>query len=69
MSGGGMDSDLILRLAGTLIAGLLALIGKKISGDMGRVATSVEQLNVKMEAVVTRINNHEKRLDRLEERV
>ena len=49
-----------------IILSLLGIIGKRISEDLRKMTQSVERLNANMEMIVSRIELHEKRLDKLE---
>lgn len=56
----------------TVAQGLFGFMALSIAGwvafSIDRMRESVEQLNVKMAVIVERTDNHEKRLERLEER-
>lgn len=62
-----MSTEIVVQISAGAFGALLLLIFDRISKDISRLTTSVESLNTKMSTVVTKVDSHEKRLDRLEE--
>lgn len=61
-----MGHEAIVQIILGAFGSALLIIFNRISHDIGRLTTSVESLNSKMATVVTKVDSHEKRLDRLE---
>lgn len=67
-------TEVILGIVGTMIAMLLAIIGFFIKDafssfkvSIKEIATSLNDLNIKLAVIIQRVDQHEARLDRLEE--
>lgn len=56
--------EIILALTG----GMIAVIFTRISGDIKEMTRSVNELNIKIAQVILKLDHHEIRLNRLEDK-
>jgi outer membrane murein-binding lipoprotein Lpp len=52
----------------SVIGTLLLAMGSRISGDLHEMSLSVRELNTKMAVIIERVEGHDKRIVKLEER-
>jgi len=64
-----MNVDQLLQLALSIIGTMTLLIGNKIAKDIHKLTESVDILNIKLATIVERVDHHEKRITKIEERV
>jgi uncharacterized membrane protein len=61
--------ELILVVIGALlgfIGGILALIGAYIANKFGHMTDSVDKLNISIAVVIETLQNHDRRIEKLE---
>jgi hypothetical protein len=66
-----MDIGIFLVCVGaalSVIGTLLLAMGSRISGDLHEMSVSVRELNTKMAVIIERVEGHDKRIVKLEER-
>ena len=61
-----MTLDQVLMIALSLIGALGLIIFKGISEELKKLSTSVETLNIQIAVVITRVENHDERIKKLE---
>jgi hypothetical protein len=59
-----MDNDFFLTVMGTIFTGICGYIAT----SLGKMNESVRELNIKLAVVIERLEYHDERLKRLEER-
>ena len=57
--------EVITALLG-FIGGILALIGTYVASQLTKLASSVDSLNIKIAVVIEKLENHDKRIAKLE---
>lgn len=58
--------SLVVEVVFSIIGTLIAVIFMRAQRDLARIAGSVEQLNIKIAVVCSKLENHERRLEVLE---
>jgi uncharacterized protein YoxC len=64
-----MTIDQILQICISIIGFMIVFGINKISKDLHDIASSVDQLNYKMATIVERVDTHEKRINKIEEKL
>ena len=64
-----MNVDQLLQLALSIVGTMTLLIGNKIAKDIHKLTESVDTLNIKLATIVERVDHHEKRITKIEDRV
>lgn len=64
-----MNVDQLLQLALSIVGTMTLAIGNKIAKDIHKLTESVDTLNIKLATIVERVDHHEKRITKIEERV
>lgn len=64
-------AEIVIAFSGlfiSVIGSLALMIFSRVSKDLDKLISSVDELNVKIAVVVEKVNGHEDRLNKLEER-
>lgn len=64
-----MTTQEILQVALGTIGSMALYIGSRISQDLHKLTQSVERLNERMATIIERVDSHEKRISKIEEKV
>lgn len=64
-----MDLNQLLQVLLGMIGTMTLIIGNKIAKDIHKLTESVDTLNIKLATIVERVDHHEKRITKIEERV
>jgi ascorbate-specific PTS system EIIC-type component UlaA len=63
-----MTLDQVVSASFAIIGFLIVAIGAWIANSLGKLTDSVQALNVSMAVVVEKINSHEERIEKLEQK-
>lgn len=65
----GISINQALELALGIIGSMTLIIGNRISKDIHKLTESVDTLNCRMATIIERVDSHEKRINKIEEKI